>query len=50
MKIQPRPIDQVIPYDNNPRRNDEAVEAVAASLREFGFRQPDADQPVPDPE
>ena len=28
------------PYDKNPRRNDKAVEAVAKSIREFGFRQP----------
>src|SRR5262245_58949714 len=28
------------PYENNPRLNDEAVAAVAASIREFGFRQP----------
>ena len=40
MEIQLRPIDQVIPYEKNPRRNDDAVAAVAASLREFGFRQP----------
>jgi DNA modification methylase len=29
---------QLCPH--NPRRNDHAVEAVAASIREFGFRQP----------
>ena len=40
MKIDLRPIDQIKPYPGNPRQNDEAVEAVAASLREFGFRQP----------
>src|SRR5262249_13229921 len=28
------------PYDKNPRRNDHAVEAVARSIAEFGFRQP----------
>jgi hypothetical protein len=28
------------PYDKNPRRNDGAVEAVARSLKEFGWRQP----------
>jgi ParB/RepB/Spo0J family partition protein len=33
-------IDDVRPYDANPRVNDQAVDAVAASLREFGFRQP----------
>jgi len=35
-----RPIDDLKPYDKNPRLNDGAVEAVAKSLREFGFRQP----------
>lgn len=34
------PIGDVRPYEGNPRRNDHAVQAVAASLREFGWRQP----------
>ncbi|MCC7409978.1 MAG: ParB N-terminal domain-containing protein [Phycisphaeraceae bacterium] len=40
MDIKLMGIDEVRPYDANPRINDQAVEAVAASLREFGFRQP----------
>ncbi|MEQ8790104.1 MAG: DNA modification methylase [Pirellulaceae bacterium] len=40
MKIELWPLSRVKPYPNNPRINDEAVDAVAASLREFGFRQP----------
>src|SRR5687767_1557606 len=32
MKIDLRTLDQIRPYDKNPRQNDEAVEAVAASL------------------
>ncbi|MCC6239691.1 MAG: ParB N-terminal domain-containing protein [Phycisphaerales bacterium] len=40
MQIELRSIDQVKPYPGNPRQNDEAVDAVAASLKEFGFRQP----------
>jgi len=40
MKIELRRIDDVRPYEGNPRVNDQAVEAVAASLKEFGFRQP----------
>ena len=40
MLITFRPIDDLKPYDKNPRLNDGAVEAVAKSLREFGFRQP----------
>ena len=40
MKIEQWPISRVKPYPNNPRVNDDAVDAVAASIREFGFRQP----------
>jgi ParB-like chromosome segregation protein Spo0J len=40
MKIEYWEIAKVKPYDKNPRRNDKAVEAVAKSIREFGFRQP----------
>jgi DNA modification methylase len=40
MKIALTPIDQIQPYDKNPRVNDNAVEAVAKSLKEFGWRQP----------
>lgn len=40
MKVVQRPIDDITPYEKNPRQNDAAVEAVAASIREFGFRQP----------
>ncbi|HMO84631.1 MAG TPA: DNA modification methylase [Lacipirellulaceae bacterium] len=40
MKIELRPLSSVTPYDRNPRLNDDAVAAVAASVREFGFRQP----------
>lgn len=40
MKVEQRPLTALIPYKRNPRRNDQAVERVAASLREFGWRQP----------
>ncbi|MCD4831014.1 MAG: ParB N-terminal domain-containing protein [Anaerohalosphaeraceae bacterium] len=40
MKITQRKIDTITPYENNPRQNDNAVEAVAKSITEFGFRQP----------
>jgi len=40
MKIKLQEIHSVQPYDRNPRINDSAVDTVAASLREFGFRQP----------
>ena len=39
-RVEIRPIDSITPYENNPRLNDKAVDAVAASLKEFGFRQP----------
>lgn len=32
--------DSLIPYANNPRLNDNAVDAVAASIKEFGFKVP----------
>jgi DNA modification methylase len=40
MDIELRAISEIKPYPGNPRLNDAAVDAVAASLREFGFRQP----------
>jgi DNA modification methylase len=40
MLVAMRKIDAIKPYPHNPRRNDRAVDAVAASIREFGFRQP----------
>lgn len=40
MKVELWPIAKVKPYENNPRINDGAVDAVATSIREFGFRQP----------
>lgn len=33
-------INDIIPYDKNPRLNDEAVEYVANSIKEFGFKVP----------
>jgi DNA modification methylase len=40
MIVELRDIDSIRPYANNPRDNDGAVDAVIASLREFGWRQP----------
>ena len=40
MLIEERPLASIRPYDNNPRLNDPGVDAVAASIKEFGFRQP----------
>lgn len=40
MIIEQRPIEAVRPYPNNPRNNKKAVAAVAASIKEFGFKVP----------
>jgi len=40
MDIKTVDIEKIIPYAKNPRKNDAAVGKVAASLKEFGFRQP----------
>lgn len=40
MKVVTYQIADVKPYENNPRNNDSAVDAVAASIREFGWQQP----------
>ena len=38
MEIQVWPIDKLVPYARNPRRNDAAVDRMCASIREFGSR------------
>lgn len=40
MEIINKKIDELIPYENNPRKNDDAVEYVAQSIKEFGFKVP----------
>ncbi len=40
MQVELWPIERVLPYENNPRVNADAVDAVAKSIREFGFRVP----------
>ncbi|MCC6427838.1 MAG: ParB N-terminal domain-containing protein [Phycisphaerales bacterium] len=40
MLVELRKLSDIKPYPENPRRNDGAVEAVANSIREYGFRQP----------
>lgn len=39
-EIKTVPIEDVKPYPNNPRDNEKAVPAVAASIERFGFRNP----------
>lgn len=40
MEIIEKFTKELIPYANNPRENDGAVDAVAASIKEFGFKVP----------
>ena len=40
MNIVDKSVDEIIPYENNPRKNDKAVPAVAKSIQEFGFKVP----------
>lgn len=40
MTIYEKRIEELKPYDNNPRKNEAAIEAVAASIKEFGFKVP----------
>lgn len=40
MKVENWDIEKVKPYDKNPRKNDDAVEATANSIKEFGWQQP----------
>lgn len=40
MEIIMRPISEVIPYEKNPRNNKAAVDLVANSIKEFGFKNP----------
>ncbi len=40
MLVEMRPVDLIKPYANNPRDNDSGVDAVAQSLKEYGWRQP----------
>ena len=40
MDVVDLPLERLIPYARNPRKNESAVATVAASLKEFGWRQP----------
>lgn len=40
MNIVYKKVTDLIPYENNPRNNDEAVDYVAKSIEEFGFKVP----------
>ena len=40
LTVEMWPVERLVPYARNPRKNDEQVEKMAASIREFGFRIP----------
>jgi hypothetical protein len=40
MEVQVWPIDKVVFYARNPRKNDAAVDCMCGSIREFGFKIP----------
>ena len=40
MQVVAKSIDDIKPYENNPRNNDDAVDAVANSIKQFGWQQP----------
>lgn len=40
MNIVEKKIDELIPYEKNPRKNKEAVKYVAESIKQFGFKVP----------
>ena len=40
MEYKYKDFSEITPYENNPRNNEPAIEAVAHSLQEFGWRQP----------
>ncbi len=40
LEIQIWPIDRLIMYARNPRKNDGAVDRMCSSIREFGFKIP----------
>ena len=40
MEIVLKKLDEIKPYEKNPRKNDEAVKYVANSIKEFGFKVP----------
>lgn len=40
LKIVTKKIKDIIPYFNNPRKNEKAIDAVMHSIEEFGFKNP----------
>ena len=40
MNIITKKLNEIVPYKNNPRNNEQAIEPVANSIKEFGFKVP----------
>lgn len=40
LKVETWPIERLVEYARNPRKNDEQVERMKAAIKEFGFRIP----------
>ena len=40
MQVVEKKITEIKPYEKNPRKNDNAVDAVASSISQFGFKNP----------
>ena len=40
MIVTDMPVESLVPHARNPRNNTAAIDAVKASIAEFGFRQP----------
>lgn len=40
LNVEQWPIERLIPYARNPRKNDAQVDRMCAAIREFGFRIP----------
>ncbi|MEG3640716.1 ParB N-terminal domain-containing protein [Magnetococcus sp. PR-3] len=40
LTLEQWPLERLVPYARNPRRNDDVVDQMCAAIREFGFRIP----------
>src|SRR5262245_66232811 len=40
IQLETWPLTRLVPYARNPRKNDQAVDRMASSIREFGFKVP----------
>ena len=40
LRLEYIPVNELVPYDKNPRKNDDAAEKVAELIKEYGFKKP----------